>query len=344
MSWGLLLLLLLTGFIAWAAAGRVRVHAKQWGLVSAPTSRSSHRSPTPHGGGLGIVLGGTMAGGLLGLQQGGSVWWGAMALGLLVAGVGLRDDIRYVPARIRLLVQVGVAGGLLLLLTPLPVVALPLGLHLAGGPLLVVVLLAVVWWINLFNFMDGIDGIAGMQAVFMLVAAAGLALWSGATGPDAPLLWWMLGLAAATTGFLLLNWPPALIFMGDVGSTYLGFMIAFFTLATLRDGGLTYSIWLILGASFLSDATVTLMIRLLRGERIYEAHSSHAYQRLVRRWGGHRPVTLLYLGVNVFWLLPLASGSILWPQWASFFTILAYASLAPSMAWVGLKLRCFASR
>jgi Fuc2NAc and GlcNAc transferase len=255
-----------------------------------------------------------------------------MALGLLIAGVGLRDDLRHVPARIRLLIQLVSAGCLLFVITPLPFVALPGGLILAGILLVGVGLLAVVWWINLFNFMDGIDGLAGMQAVFMLVAAAGLAFWGEGGGQDPSLLWWMLGLAASSGGFLLLNWPPASIFMGDVGSTYLGFMIAFFALATMLAGWLTYSTWLILAAIFLSDATVTLGKRLLAGERVYEAHRSHAYQRLAQRWEGHRPVVFLYLGVNLFWVLPLALASIAWPQWAWGCLVLAYGPLVSCVA------------
>ncbi|RZI97761.1 MAG: hypothetical protein EOP39_27715 [Rubrivivax sp.] len=121
------------------------------------------------------------------------------------------------------------------------------------------------------------------------------------------LFWWMAWLAAACFGFLLLNWAPAKIFMGDAGSYFLGFIISFFALATVALGWLSLWQWLILGALFLADATVTLARRLRLRERLFEAHRRHAYQRLSRRWKSHRKATGLYIAINVIWLLPMAA-------------------------------------
>ena len=119
-------------------------------------------------------------------------------------------------------------------------------------------LLAGVWWINLFNFMDGIDGIAGARAVFMLLGGAVLSAWVNADVMSSPVWMLMLCVVAATVGFLLLNWPPAKIFMGDVGSTWLAFMIFALALLSVQAGWLSYATWLVLAAVFVTDATVTL--------------------------------------------------------------------------------------
>jgi Fuc2NAc and GlcNAc transferase len=174
--------------------------------------------------------------------------------------------------------------------------------------------------------MDGIDGIAAAQAIFMLAAAVWLCL--EASVPMNPTLWWLVALAAATVGFLALNWPPARIFMGDVGSTYLGFMIAWAALGTIGAGWMNLWQWLVLSALFVTDATLTLIRRLLRGEKIFEAHRLHAYQHLSRRWGGHLPVTVLAVAINVVWLLPLAWSAGLRPEFGPTAGLLAYASLA----------------
>lgn len=310
-----MLLVLASGLLAWAGAWLVLLNAGRLGLVQAPNHRSSHGKPTPHGGGLGIVLGGGAAGIWLAWAGGGALW-PISALAFLLAALGLWDDVRHLPARTRFAVQVLLCALLLQTLGgPAPLVW--------GGLLL----FAGVWWVNLFNFMDGIDGIAASQAVFMLAAGAMLAAWFHPAAVDAAEWLWMLALAAAALGFLAFNWPPARIFMGDVGSTYLGFMIFALALLSVREGWLTYPVWLVLGAVFITDASVTLARRVLAGERWFEAHRSHAYQRLSRRWGSHRRVTLLVIGINLLWLAPLALASLEWPRWAWGLVALAYGPL-----------------
>jgi Fuc2NAc and GlcNAc transferase len=192
-------------------------------------------------------------------------------------------------------------------------------------------LIALVWLLNLFNFMDGIDGIAGVQAVTALSGAA-LILWSAGSS------YWpiiLLALSASILGFLVFNWAPAKIFMGDAGSSFLGFMLGALALITSATGLINLWGWLILLAIFIGDSTLTLLRRVKSGDKLYEAHRSHAYQILSRKWGSHMPVTLLVLCVNLIWLLPLAWAASVWPAEGILFCLLAYLPLLWFMYRVG---------
>ena len=309
------------------------------GLVSRVVGRSSHSVPTPNGGGVGIVIVGTVFGGWLAWGKSGHIW-AIIGFAAPLAVIGLLDDIRHRPARLRLLVQVAVVAGWLVFLGDLArIVWGPsswITLHgvssLTAAALFALLLLAGVWWINLFNFMDGIDGIAGLQAMYMLLAGAGLALQSNALLVGHPV--WMLTvcIASGTAGFLLFNWPPARIFMGDVGSTWLAFTL--FALATLSvaQGWVNLAVWIVLAAVFVTDATVTLLVRMARGDRWYEAHNCHVYQRLARQWSsdrtsGHRAVSLLVVAIDLIWLTPLAWACLAWPQWSWLCVLAAYFPL-----------------
>jgi Fuc2NAc and GlcNAc transferase len=199
----------------------------------------------------------------------------------------------------------------------------------AGTALMVVYL---VWFLNLFNFMDGIDGIAGSQALVMSASAAFL-LYLGGSGPGAVLP--LALLAAAVLGFLPWNWPPARIFLGDVGSGYLGYTLGVFALWTVVMGWLSAWVWLILGGAFLADATVTLIVRARAGATLAEAHRSHAYQRLSRQWNGHRPVTLAFAAVNLMWLGPWGVVATLWPRYGAFCALMALTPLFAVAALLG---------
>ncbi len=325
------LIAIAAGFVSIAVAWLIYRNATRLGVVQDPNERSSHIRPTPSGGGLGIVAGGTLAASAAVWSLPGSAFV-VTFLSLVVAAVGFIDDRGHVPAIARLFAQFVLAAAMLWTLQPstlIPALGIPLFFELTA----VLVLVAVVYWINLFNFMDGIDGIAASQAIFMLAAAVWLCL--EANVPMNPTLWWFVGIAAATVGFLALNWPPARIFMGDVGSTYLGFMLAWAALGTIGAGWLNLWQWLVLGALFVTDATLTLIRRLLRGERIFEAHRLHAYQHLSRRWGGHLPVTVLAVGINVVWLLPLAWAAGNQREFGPTAALLAYGSLAAVLLLAG---------
>jgi len=243
--------------------------------------------------------------------------------GLAVAGVGLADDRRSLSAATRLGVHFAAALWALAWLGGLP--PLQIGTHLIsfGWAGYVLGALGAVWALNLFNFMDGIDGIAASEAVFIALAGAALnVLMGGASGVG------YVGVlfAAACGGFLAWNWPPARIFLGDVGSGYLGYVTVVLAIAATRTEPAALWVWAILGGVFIADSTVTLVRRTLRGERPHEAHRSHAYQWLARRWRSHSQVTLAVLAVDLLWLLPCAAVAALYPEHAA---VIALAALAP---------------
>lgn len=303
-TWLLLSLALLA---AWTLTGLLRRYALHRQLLDIPNARSSHSLPTPRGGGVAIVLCFLVP--LAGLSVTGHVST-PLALALLGAGsgvalLGFLDDHGHIAARWRLLGHFG--GGAWVLawlggLPPLVVFGHPLELGLAGHAL---ALLYLVWLLNLYNFMDGIDGIASVEAMTTCLGGALMLTVSGATGGESLLL--PLGLlAAATAGFLCWNLPPARIFMGDAGSGFLGLALGALSIASAWASPALFWGWLILLGTFIVDATCTLMRRWWRGERVYEAHRSHAYQHASRRFGGHGRVTLTVAAINLAWLLPLA--------------------------------------
>jgi Fuc2NAc and GlcNAc transferase len=334
----LVLTVLLTGW--------VRARALRSGILDVPNERSSHSTATPRGGGAAIVL--VVSCGSLILELLGALPHGLFAAltggGLAVAVVGFLDDRRAVPAAVRLAVHVCAASWALACLGGLPPLRFGSAVIGLGWPGDVLAVCAIVWVLNLFNFMDGIDGIAASEAVFVSVAGSALGLLAG-PGDAVSALALLLG--AACAGFLWWNWPPARIFLGDVGSGYLGFGLALLTLAAARSNPVAVWVWLILGGAFLADATLTLVRRALRGERLHQAHRSHAYQRLARRWSSHRRATLTFAAVNVVWLLPCAAIAARRPSLGAWIALaalaplfaLAYAAGAGEREWGGAAAR-----
>lgn len=291
----------------------VRRHALSRGMLDVPNARSSHTQPTPRGGGAAIaavILATAVLCGLLGhLPVRDAI--ALVAGGSMIALVGYYDDRRGLSARARIAVHALAAAVAVAGLIDFEVEA-RLFPALPSAVAFILFLVGIVWSTNLFNFMDGIDGIAGSQAAFVSLASAVLVAVSHSGATE----WLILPTvtAGACAGFLVWNWPPARIFMGDVGSGFLGFWLACMALAFASTGAL--SIWTstILGSLFIADATVTLVRRALRGERWYEAHRSHAYQSLARRWGSHRRVTGVLWVLNIFVVSPLAAVSVFAPS------------------------------
>ena len=297
-------LLLLAGVVSALLTGLVRRYALARSLLDLPNARSSHTAPTPRGGGVAIVLA-TLAA-LPVLAAAGSLPWAALwalgGAGGFVALVGFLDDRGHIAARWRLLAHFAAAAWALAWLggaPPLLVFGVSIDLGWLGALLAAVYL---VWLLNLYNFMDGIDGIASVEAIAVGVGGALLYALTGHPGlAMAPLV-----LAAAAGGFLLWNFPPARIFMGDAGSGFLGIVLGVLSLQAAWQAPQLLWSWAILLGVFVVDATLTLLRRLLRGEKVYEAHRSHAYQHASRRYGRHLPVTLAVTAIDLFWLLPIA--------------------------------------
>ncbi|WP_244465226.1 MraY family glycosyltransferase [Luteibacter rhizovicinus] len=278
-------------------------YAHRRGMLDAPGHRRSHSMPTPRGGGIGIVLGVLLAApfSLLFLPVSpGPAITAAFSLAVIaVAAIGWLDDHGSLPIRPRLLIQL--AATFLLCLA----VATRTSSLWWAVPLL----LAGVWCINLHNFMDGIDGLAAQQAMFFGVAYAALA-WSAGSPALAGA---GLAILGAATGFWCFNRSPAKIFMGDVGSATVGLIV--FALSAMLWAFRTNLLWpaLILSSAFVVDATLTLLVRMLRGARWYTPHREHLYQWLVRRGASHRKVALGYFAWNVLICVPVAWIAFRWP-------------------------------
>ncbi|MSU96893.1 glycosyltransferase family 4 protein [Pseudomonas mandelii] len=290
--------------LSFLLTGALRRYALARSIIDIPNARSSHTIPTPRGGGVAIVvtfLASLPVFGVFGLVP----WQPLIAVGgagALVAVIGFMDDHGHIAARWRLLGHFGAGIWALVWLGGFPPVTLfgiSLELHWFGHILAAIYL---VWLLNLYNFMDGIDGIASVEALCACLGACLLYVLSGAP----TLIWGPLILAAAVVGFLYWNFPPARIFMGDAGSGFLGIALGVLSLQAAWVSSDLFWAWVILLGVFIVDATFTLIRRLLRGDKVYEAHRSHAYQFASRRFGKHLPVTLAVGAINLFWLLPVA--------------------------------------
>ena len=290
------------GLLSAVVTGLVLRLLRRRAILDRPNERSSHTVPTPRGGGWGLLAGLLPSWIVLAflLAPGDPLALAPVAGVAVLAAVSWADDRRGLPARVRFAVQTGVAA--------LALLALPAGAAVTGGLLplwldRLLCLVAWVWFMNLYNFMDGIDGIAGGEAT---AVGAGIAAVVAAMGL-APLWGWQgLAVAAAGAGFLLWNWHPAKLFMGDVGSVPLGYLLGWLLLNLAVSGA--WAAALILPMVFVADATTTLLRRAWRGERVWQAHREHAYQRAVRRGLRHDQVVIL-LSVANAGLVALALAS-----------------------------------
>ncbi|RUM73188.1 MAG: glycosyl transferase [Sulfurovum sp.] len=267
----------------------IKEHAIKNARIAQVNERSSHTIPTPYGGGIAIAatwfLGLTY---LFVMKEIDHSLYFALMAGLIIAVVGYFDDLYELSAKVRIGVQSLVAI---------------MGLYFIGGlqridllffsienPILtnLFAFLMIVWFINLYNFLDGIDGYAGTEAVFL--GLAGYVLFGGEH---------FLILIAAVSGFLMWNWHKAKIFMGDVGSTLLGYTVAIYALYYANQDSKNLWVWIILFGVFWFDATLTLLRRKRNGEKLSLPHRKHAYQRLVQAGWSHSKVVVLSVCVNL---------------------------------------------
>jgi UDP-N-acetylmuramyl pentapeptide phosphotransferase/UDP-N-acetylglucosamine-1-phosphate transferase len=303
-------------------------------ILDEPNRRSSHSAPTPRGGGIALLA---VALPLLALifymhHPADVMAWVVLGGAVMLAAISWADDLRGLSVLLRL----GVHGAAV----AAALAVMPANLFVFQGavPLLLDRFMAAVlwiWFINLFNFMDGIDGIAGIETISIggglattLVVADALA----AAAPAAAALT-ALTLAAVALGFLVLNWHPAKVFLGDVGSIPLGYLLGWLLL-TLAAWGYWVAA-LILPAYYLADATITIGRRALTGQRVWEAHAGHFYQRAVQRGFTHGRVARLVLGGNLFLVVvALASSQVLTPVGDALCLMGAAAIVAVMLAWM----------
>ncbi len=283
--------------------GLFRLIAVRISLVDQPVSRSAHSSPIPVGGGVAIVLLYCLI--VLYLAITTAVPSNEL-LALLscipVAIVGLLDDFWQLDIKWRIPIQLIAALWAIWLLGGVPAISFALWSLSNVWILSILGALALVWLINLYNFMDGIDGLAGSELVFVNLMTYFFVMSSG----DTILQHLSLLFIASGLGFLVWNWAPARVFMGDVGSSFMGCSLGLMALLSLLHGTMTVWVWVLLLGVFVVDATITLARRFLNGDKWYEGHSSHAYQNAARCYKSHGKVTITVLLINFIWLAPLA--------------------------------------
>ncbi|AVU76089.1 MULTISPECIES: MraY family glycosyltransferase [Pseudomonas] len=303
----------------------LRFYAIRQNIFDIPNARSSHNQPTPRGGGIAFVLSFLFA--LIVLVPDASLGWSSIwaifGAGIGVALLGFFDDHRPIGVCWRLLGHfIGSIWALCWLggMPALEIFGNRIDFGWVGHAFAVIYL---VWMLNLYNFMDGIDGIASVEAICTCLSAC-LLYWASGFSDlvMVPLL-----LAMAVLGFLYWNFPPAQIFMGDGGSGFLGIILGVSSLQAAGSSPKLFWAWLILLGVFIVDATVTLIRRGLRGEKLHEAHRSHAYQFASRQYGSHLPVILAVVAINILWLLPLAACVVLWGLEGALGLVLAYVPL-----------------
>lgn len=303
--WWLVLLVFAASAILTAV---VRSYALEHRVLDLPNSRSSHSVPKPRGGGVAIVVAFLASVLILWLDDAvtASVAISVVGSGGMVAVVGFLDDHRHVAAAWRLLAHFAAAGWALYWMGGAPLLDVPGGARDLGWIGIGLCGFYLVWMLNLYNFMDGIDGIAGVEAASVAACAGALSLWHLPAGMAVQGLLAFL-LAAAASGFLLWNFPPAKIFMGDAGSGFLGLTLGSLSLVAAWQSPVLFWCWVILLGVFVVDATVTLFRRLARRRKLYEAHRSHAYQHATWKLGRHAPVTVAVGAINLLWLCPIAA-------------------------------------
>lgn len=303
-------------------------YAKKLALLDYPEDRSSHTEVTPTGGGIIVLL--TYLVNLLILEHQQVISTPLTMLltisSLSLASVCFLDDMRSVSIKWRLAMQIIVIAIAVYYLQPDFV-----SQHSVIGHYLVLGLLvfSFLWLVNLYNFMDGIDGFASSEAIFICLSMSLLL----AQAQQWYTMWLYLSLSIIVNGFLVWNWSPAKVFLGDTGSAFLGFILGCLTLLSVKANTNIFWPAIILFATFVADATVTLLRRMLTGQRFYHAHRSHVYQRLAKRFNSHAKVCWLYTAVNVLWLLPLAFCAFYYPQRGVLIATIAYFPLF-TMAYV----------
>jgi Fuc2NAc and GlcNAc transferase len=320
----IMIFIILFSLISFGGVYLYKKIAIKFGIVANPNYRTLHELPVPRGGGVIFALLFTFS--ILAL-------WGVDELsdqifymfgvgGFIATLFGFIDDVKNIRARIKLIVQLLLSGWVVywLYISNL--------LLLNWAPIFIIIpacLFFMVWMMNAYNFMDGVDGMAASGAIFLSLT---LALVLFLTNSSVELMTIFIFIAVTVGGFIVFNWPPATIFMGDAGSVFLGYIFGSLLLFTVFNNDISIWSWLTVFGYFFADTTVTQITRIILVKKWYLAHRSHAYQNLARITDSHLKVTRGVVLYNLVWSLPLAIWSALQPEMGMVTTIL---SISPAL-------------
>lgn len=303
----------------------MRAYALKKNIIDNPNERSSHSVPTPRGGGVAVVCSYLLALAVLIYSQQLTVHIGLtlIAAGFVIALLGFLDDHGHINSMLRLAVHFVVAIGVVISLCGFGEITIFNGLQL-GFIANIIAVLFLVWLLNLYNFMDGINGIASVEAITTTVSMA-ILYYVLNSSLNSDILWL---LAVCVFGFLLWNFPKAKIFMGDACSGFLGLTLGVLALIALKENLALFCAWIICLGVFIVDATYTLIKRISNGYKIYDAHRSHGYQILSRKSNSHTLVTSIVAIVNLVWLFPIAYITVKVPiAYPEIYVLIAYLPL-----------------
>jgi len=320
-----------------SVTGFLQKYALKHSLIDIPNERSSHLMPTPRGGGLSIVIPVLLCIVVLFLtaQLEKNI---ALALGIgcfFVAGVGWIDDHQHIPANWRALFYAIAAVIAVYFLAESENFQSVFHHLLFVTVSNILIAIWIIWMTNLYNFMDGTDALAAIQTI--------------CAGFFVGVIFWLEGqyglatvcfvISASSCGFLFWNWPPAKIFMGDVGSCSLGFCFGVLVVIGEIQGSVPLTVFFILLSIFICDTTLTLLMRIFANEKWYQAHKSHAYQRLVQLGMSHKKLALSVLLINVMILWPMAAMAFVWDEYSYY--IAATIIFMMSTLWVSIQVHYY---
>jgi len=299
-----------------------RVYALNQNILDIPNHRSSHEVPTPRGGGVSIIISYTLI--TLGLGYidalSSNHITALLVASLPIAAIGLLDDHKPVPSSIRFSIHFASAATALSIFTAPPTLAIGDTSIAIDGLWIIPAAICLTWLTNLYNFMDGIDGIAGTEAICVLSGALVISVLLSNNFLPALFITPILG-------FLILNWAPARIFMGDAGSGFIGAFLGMLAITLAALESINLWAWMILLGTFIVDSSWTLTVRFLDGQQWHKPHRSHGYQILSRKLGSHPKVNSANAAITMLWLTPLAYATQCRPQLGIIITAIAYAPL-----------------
>ncbi len=300
---------------------RIIIHYFGRRLLDEPNIRSSHQTPTPRGGGIALAAGVVITVLIvlwLAHKDAPRIYWLLVPSGL-IAILGICDDLFNLNIGLRLVVQFLLAG---------------LGIYFIGmnnewSPsirLLItgLLILFIVWMTNLYNFMDGINGLAALEAISVCIAMAFI-YWMQTVNKDA--IYLLIIIASSACGFLFWNFPTAKLFMGDSGSLFLGLSFGLLIIESSNENPRLVIVWLIMLGVFIVDASYTLTYRFITRQAVHQAHRTHAYQKIATKLNSHKKTTLAIVAINFFWLLPIAIAVTITQLNSAAALLVAYAPL-----------------